>query len=123
MILLFLRYNHISFYQSSNFVWSLSNYPGSRTIFFGIVTCMLLFTITGAGTLDISVSICLYSSEASFIIYKNPSHSDNAFILSVLLELILVSLCSLHYMCFVCYPAVTLPSFVCEIFHYTSLAR
>ena len=93
------------------------------TIFFSIVTCMLLFTVTDAATPNISVSVCLYSSEALFTICKNPSHSNNTSILSILLELVLVSLCSLHYMCFICHPAVTLPSFVCEIFHYTSLAR
>jgi len=46
---------------------------------------------TGTGTTDIFVSICLslvLSSEA--LICKDPSHSDNASILSVHLELIVV---------------------------------
>ena len=56
---------------------------------------------TGASATDISVSIGLYSSvEASSLICKDPSCSDNASILFVLPELVLAS-CSLYYMCFV----------------------
>ncbi len=54
-----------------------------------------------AGATDISVSVCLYSSvEASLLICKDPSHSDNASILFVLLELVLSSH-SLYYTFFV----------------------
>jgi len=53
---------------------------------------VLSFTVTGTGISDISVSVCLYSSEALFSICKDPSYSDNASISSILLELILVSL-------------------------------
>ena len=53
-----------------------------------------------AGTIDISVSVCLLLVEASLLIYKDPSHSNNASILFVLLELILASH-SLYYMCFI----------------------
>jgi len=56
-----------------------------------------LFTASvAAGAVDISVSICLLF-EASSLICKDPSHSDNVSISFVLLELILVSH-SLHYM-------------------------
>ena len=124
MTLLLLRYNHIPLHQSSNFVWSLSNYPGSRTILLGIIACLFMFIIdAGAGAVDISVSNHLYSSKALFVICKNPSCCDNTSISSVLLKIVLAPLCSLHYTCFVCHLAVTLPSFVCGIFHYTFLAR
>ena len=64
---------------------------------------MFLFVATaGAGVFNISsVSICLYSLKASSVICKDPSLSDNASILFVLLELVLVSFHSLHYMCFI----------------------
>ena len=54
----------------------------------------------GAGAVDISVSVCSSFVEASLLICKDPSHSDNVSILFVLLELVLVTR-SLHYMCFV----------------------
>ena len=107
MTLLLLRYNHIPLHQSSNFIWSLLNHPGLRTILFSIIACVLSFTITGADTSDISVSVCLYSSEASFSIHKDLSHSDNTSILSIFLELVLALLYSLHYIYLVCHPAVT----------------
>ena len=97
MTLLLLRNNLIPLHQSSNFVWSPSNYLGSGTIFLGIPAGS--FTV-GAGTVDISVSICLYS-EASSVIFKDPSCSDNASISFVLLELVLVSLHGFHYIYFV----------------------
>ena len=53
-----------------------------------------------AGAVDISVSICLSLVEASLLICKDPSRSDNASILFVLFELVLVPH-SLYYMCFV----------------------
>ena len=121
--LLLLRNNLIPLYQSSNFVWSLSNYPGSRTILLGIAACLFVFIVTGTGAVNISMSDCSYSSKALFVICKDSSISDNTSISSVLLKLVLVFLHSLHYTCFVCCPVVTLPIFVCGIFHYTSLAR
>jgi len=90
MILLLLRNNHISLHQSSNFVWSPLNYPRSETILFGITAYILSFIIAGAGTgtIDISLSDCLYaSSEALFVIFKDPNLSDNASILFVLCKL------------------------------------
>ena len=101
--LLLLKNNLIPLHQSSNFVWSPSNHLGSGTIFFGITACMFsLIATTSAGAVDILfVFVCLYLLEASFVICKDSSHSNNILILFVLLKLILVSLCSFYYMCFV----------------------
>ena len=89
--LLLLRNNLIPLHQSSNFDQSLSNHPGSSTIFFGNSVCMLFIAVSGAGTTDISsIVICLYLSEASSVICKDPNCSDNASISFVLLELVLV---------------------------------
>ena len=101
--LLLLRNSLISLHQSSNFVQSPSNHLGSSTMFFGIPACAfsLVAAAAGTGATDISVSICSYSLEASFVIYRDPSCSDNVSILFVLLELVLVSLHSFHYTCFV----------------------
>ena len=72
-------------------------------MFFGTSVYMFLLVATaaGAGADDISVFIYSYSLEASSVICKDLSRSDNALILFVLLELILVPLHSLYYMCFV----------------------
>ena len=67
-------------------------------------------TGVAAGAVDISVSFYLSFVEASSLIYKDPSHSDNASISFVLLELVLVSR-SLHYTYFVS-RQVTLSSIV-----------
>jgi len=57
---------------------------------FGITAYLLLFVITGAGAIDISLSDhLLVSSEALFVIYKNPSLSNSISISFVRLELIL----------------------------------
>ena len=53
-----------------------------------------------AGAVDISMSIRLSFVEASLLICKDPSRSDNASISFVLLELILTSR-SYCYMCFI----------------------
>ena len=101
--LLFLRNNHIPLHQSSNFVQSPSNHPGSGTIFFSnpAWTFSLSDTAASAGATDIfSVVVCLYSSETSSMICKDSNHSDSASISFVLLELVLVS-CSYCYMCFI----------------------
>ena len=72
---------------------------------------MLATTAPGAGVPDISVSVGSYLSvEASSLICRDPSHSDNASILSVLLELVLSS-CSLYYICFIS-RQITLSRFV-----------
>ena len=64
-----------------------------------------------AGAVDISVSVRSSLVEASSLICKDPSCSDNASILLVLLELVLASR-SLYYMCFIS-RQVTLSSIVC----------
>ena len=99
MTLLLLRNSLISFYQSLNFVLSLLNYPGSGIMPFGIPACV--FSLVTAGAVDISVSAHSSSLETSSMIFKDPSLSDNALILFVLLEVILSCSHSFHYMCFV----------------------
>jgi len=64
-----------------------------------------------------------HNTKVLFVICKDPSHSDDASILSVLLELVLVLLCNLHYMCFIYCLAVTLPNFVHGFNHYTPLLQ
>ena len=96
IILLLLRNNCIPLYQSLNFVWSPLNHPGSGTMLFDITAYIFLFSGT-----DISVFVCSYLFEVSSLICRDPSHSNNTLILSVLLELVLVPLCSLHYIYFV----------------------
>ena len=81
--LLLLRNNHIALYQSSNFVWSLSNHSGSGTILFGITTCTLSFIVTDAGATDISSSDCSFILlEASFMIFKNPCYNSKVLVLT-----------------------------------------
>jgi len=72
-------------------------------MFFDIPVCMFSLIITSAGTsaVNISMSVYLYSLEASSVICRDPSCSDNTSILFVLLELVLVPLCSFYYTCFV----------------------
>ena len=73
-------------------------------MFFGIPAYMFLLfaTATGAGATDISsMVVCLYLLEASSMICKDPNCSDNVSISFILLELVLVLLCSLYYMFFV----------------------
>ena len=65
-----------------------------------------LFTV-GADAVDISVSVCSFSLETSSVILRNSSHSDNASILFVLLELVLFILHVFHSQ------QVTLPSIIC----------
>ena len=103
MILLLLRNNLIPLHQSLNFVQSLSNHSGSGTIFFNVPACIfsLITAGAGAGADNISVSIHSYLLEASSVICKDLSHSNNVLISFVLLELILVPLHSLHYTYFV----------------------
>ena len=98
--LLLMRNNLIPLHQSSNFVQSLLNHPGSSIIFFDIPVCPFSLTVTaGAGAVDISsVVVHSYLLEASSVICKDPSRSNNALILFVLLEVVLASLCSLYYL-------------------------
>ena len=113
--MLLLRNNLIPLHQSSNFNRSPSNHPGSGTILFDNPACMFSLTAVAAvaGATDILVSVCLYSLvEASSLICKDPSRSDNASISFVLLELVL-SFCSFSYTCFVL-QQITLSRFVCR---------
>ena len=64
-------------------------------------TLACAFSLVAAGTIDISISVHLSSLEASSMIFKDSSLSNNAFISFVILKLVLVRLCSLHYTCFV----------------------
>ena len=72
-------------------------------MFFGIPAYVFLLVgaAAGIGATNIFVSVCLYLLKASSVICRDPSHSDNVLILFILLELVLVPLCSLHYICFV----------------------
>ena len=90
--LLLLRNNLISLYQSLNFIRSPSNHPESGTIFLGNPAYTFSWPVTAisAGAVDISVSVCLLSVEASSVILRDSSYSDNASILFILLELIVV---------------------------------
>ena len=91
MTLLLLRNSHIPLHQSSNFVQSPSNHPGSGTIFFGIPAniFLLISMAIGAGAVDISVSVhSLVLFEASSMILRDPNLSDNTSKSFVCLELI-----------------------------------
>ena len=93
LTLLLLKNNLIPLHQSSNFNQSLSNHPGSSTIFFGnpAQTFLLFAAAAGASATDISsVVVYLYSSEAFSMIFKDSSYSDSASISFVFLELVLV---------------------------------
>ena len=80
-------------------------------MFLDITACLLVFVVTGTGITDIALSNCsVVLSEVSFVICKDPSHSDSTSMLSVLLELILVLLCSLYHMCFIYCFMVTSPN-------------
>ena len=52
--LLLLGNNHISLHQSSNFIWSPSNYPRSRTMLFGITICTVSLYTASVGAVNIS---------------------------------------------------------------------
>ena len=88
--LLLLRNNLIPLHQSSNFVLSPLNHLGLGIIFLGNSACLLFFYIS-TGAVDISSVYSVLFSEASSIIYKNPSYSDNISILCSWFWLILLS--------------------------------
>ena len=103
MTLLLLRNNCIPLHQSSNFIQSPSNHPGSGTMLLDTSACTFSWLIPAivAGTADISVSVHSSLVEASSVICRDPSCSNNALILFVLLELIIVPSHSDCYTCFV----------------------
>ena len=76
VILLLLRNNLIPLYQFLNFVLSSSNHPRSGTMFLGTLAC-LLFSYIGTNAVDISSVYSVILPKASFVICKDPSHSDN----------------------------------------------
>ena len=93
MTLLLLRNSYIPLHQSSNFVWSPSNHPGSGTIFFGTPadTFLLISTAMGTGAVDISVSVrSLVSFKVSSVIFRDPNLSDSTSKSFVRLELVFI---------------------------------
>ena len=89
--LLLLRNSWIPLHQSLNLVLSLSNYPGSGTMFF--VSLFSLY-ITGTDIVDISsvsgvTGSVLWFDSLSLVILNNPSISFNASIASVLCSTVL----------------------------------
>jgi len=85
-----LRNKWIPFYQALNFIWSLSNYPGSGTMLFNI-TIYTISTSTSANTVNISSSVSnsvvLFLSEAySSVILNNLSIYSNISIVMVCLD-------------------------------------
>ena len=62
-------------------------------MFLGITAYLFMFVITGTSATDIASSDCsIVLTKISFVICKDPSHSDSASMLFILLELILVLL-------------------------------
>ena len=99
IILLLFKKSRILFHQSLNFILSLSNYLRSKTMLFGILACLLFIS---AGIPDITVFVLSFIySKVSSMICKDSNYFDNTSMSSILLELILISLCSLHYICFI----------------------
>ena len=92
--LLFLRNNHISLHQSSNFIQSTSNHSESGTKLFGILTCTFLLYTTGIGTINISSvsgianSVLLFDTLSS-VILSDPNISSSVSIASGLCYAIL----------------------------------
>jgi len=72
-------------------------------MFLGNPACLFSWLVPAivAGATDISVSVRSSLVEASTMICKDPSYSDNASISFVLLELIMVFSCSYCYTCFI----------------------
>ena len=78
-------------------------------MFLGMTAYLLVFVVTSTGAIDIASSdhsIVLF--KVLFVIYKDPSCSDNTSMLSVLL-------CGLYHTCFIYHLAVTLPNFIYEL--------
>ena len=103
--LLLLRNNQNFLHQSLNFVLSLSNYPRSGTMLFGVVVCTFLLYTAGAGTIDISSisdvagSVLLFDTLSSLIV-SDPNISSNTSIAFRLCSAIL-SVHSLYHNCFI----------------------
>ena len=99
--LLLLRNNHIPLHQSSNFVQSLSNHPGSGTILFSMLACA--FSLYTAGVVNISSvssvagSVLLFDM-LSLVILSNPNISSSASIVSRFCHAILF-VCGFYHDC------------------------
>jgi len=76
IVLLLLRNNLIPLYQSSNFILSLLNHPGSGTMFLGTLA-YLLFSYIDTGIINILSVYFVILPETLFMICKDPSCSDN----------------------------------------------
>jgi len=81
--LLLLKNNWIPLYQSSNFIWSLLDYPKFGTMLFGIIAYAVLLYTTGIGAVNISSdvadSVVLFLSEVySLVIFNDSNISSNA---------------------------------------------
>ena len=98
--LLFLRNRQIPLHQSSDFVLSLSNHPGSGTILLGIIACTVL--LCTAGAVDISSNVSGIADSVllfyilSSVILNDSSISSSTSIVSELCHTIL-SVHSLYY--------------------------
>ena len=92
--LLLLRNNHISLYQSSNFIQSPSNYSGSGTMLFGMLAYTFSLYTISIGTInissvsDIAGSVLLFDTLSS-VILSDPNISSSASIASGLCYAIL----------------------------------
>ena len=93
--LLLLRNKQIPLYQSSNFVLSPLNYPGSRTIVF--VGVLLLYTASASAVDILSVSgiagLVLLFDTLSSVILNDPIISSNASIVFSFCPAVLADLC------------------------------
>ena len=76
--LLFLKNSLISFYQFLSFVLFPSNNPGSGII---LLDNSAYFFCSCTSAIDILFIYSVFACEASLVIFKDPSHFDNAFIL------------------------------------------
>ena len=99
--LLLLRNNYISLYQSSNFVQSLLNHPGSRTILFGTFVCMFsLYTVGAVNIASVSgiAGFVLLFDTLSLVILSDPNISSSTLIASRLCYAIL-SIYGIYHNC------------------------
>ena len=112
--LLLLRNNWILLHQSLNFVLSLSNHPGPRTMLFvsTFLLCTAVISAVNISSVSGVASSVLWFDMLSLVILNDSSISSNASIVfglcsavlsvcSFFLELFLFLFCSFHYTCFV----------------------
>ena len=91
MILLLLRNNQISLYQSSNFIQLLLNYFRSGTILFCITVYAVLLYTAGIGAVNISSDdtgfVILFLSEAYSSVILNDLNISSSVLMFVVLQL------------------------------------